>query len=165
MQLIVCTFNAAAQAERVSEVLVGLEQRDHSVSLGNLAFVRRDANGQISLSERADRREQLGEMLGGMVGAVTDFVYAFVGLVGPQAGTYAADETQNAVQRLVRDSGFPDEALYTIGERLRAGQSAVVTLARPEAAPAVLAELERLGGTTVQHELPPSVVAELTRTL
>jgi hypothetical protein len=41
------------------------------------------------------------------------------------------------------------------------GQSALITLVRPEEYPIVAAELEKLGGQLVGHLLPEAVVARL----
>lgn len=164
MQLIVCTFDAADQAENVRDVLEQLDSRDHAIRLGNLALVRKSVDGDITFEESDDNRARIGQVLGAVVGSVTDFIYAFAGSFGPPAGRLAAEETQSAVQRLVRDSGFPDEALLSIGARLQAGETALITLARPEDAAFVGAELQRLGGTMIDHTLPAEVVAELTRT-
>lgn len=163
MQLIICAFDAVEQAERVRDVLEQLDRRDHAIRLGNLALVRRAADGDITFEESGDSRGRLGQVLGAVVGSVTDFIYAFAGSFGPPAGQIAARETNNAVQRLVHDAGFPDEALLAIGARLQAGETALITLVRPEDAAFVSSELERLGGHLIAHTLPGEVVAELSR--
>jgi uncharacterized membrane protein len=163
VQLIVCTFDAAEQAESVRDVLEQLDRRDHAIRLGNLALVRRAADGDITFEESGDSRGRIGQVLGAVVGSVTDFISAFAGSFGPPAGQIAARETQSAVDRLVRDAGFPDDALLSIGARLHSGETALITLVRPEDAAFVSGELERLGGTLIAHALPSDVVAELTR--
>lgn len=163
MQLIVCAFDAAEQAESVRDVLEQLDRRDHAIRLGNLALVRRAPDGDITFEESGDSRSRIGTVLGAVVGSVTDFIYAFAGSFGPPAGQIAARETQGAVQRLVRDTGFPDDALLAIGTRLSAGETALITLVRPEDAAFVSGELQRLGGELIAHTLPADVVGELSR--
>jgi uncharacterized membrane protein len=161
MQLIVCTFSSADGADRVRKVLERLAHADSEHS-AHLAVVRKIGEGRISIAEQGDWRGRLSRLSGAMVGGLTDFVYAFAGSLGPPAGLYAADETANAVSRLVHDSGFPDDALYAVGEQLAAGQSALVALIYPSADPAWLAEIEQLGGRMIAHTLPPALVERLT---
>ncbi len=161
MQLIIGTFDGASQAEQVRSTLETLSRDVQAVHLGRLAIVERRADGQIGLSERNDWREQIGSAFGAVAGTVTSFLYAFVGLIGPSTGTAVAETTANATESLVRDMGFPDDALYAIGEQLQAGQTALIALIDPADEPIVRAELERLGGQIVQHSLPAALVARL----
>jgi len=163
VQLIVCAFDAVEQAERVRDVLEQLDRHDHAIRLGNLAIVRRAPDGDISFEESGDGRAQIGQVLGAVVGSVTDFIYAFAGSFGPPAGRIAAGETQNAVQRLLHDAGFPDDALLAIGARLEAGETALITVVRPQDAAFIGGELQRLGGHLIAHTLPADVIAALAR--
>lgn len=161
MQLIIGTFDAAEQAEEVERSLQRLSRDVQAVHLGRLALVERREDGQIGLSERNDWREQIGSALGAVAGTVTSFLYAFVGLIGPSTGSAVAETTANAAESLVRDIGFPDDALYAIGEQLQAGQTALIALVEPADEPIVRAELERLGGKIVQHTLPAAIIERL----
>jgi hypothetical protein len=61
----------------------------------------------------------------------------------------------------VRDSGFPDTALYEIGTALDAGDAAVVALVPNSERAPLVAEFERQGGQVWSHPLPAAVAAEL----
>lgn len=161
MHLIVGTFTGSEQAEQVERTLRDLSRDEKALQLGALALVERLPDGQIGLSERNDWREQIGAALGAVAGTITSFLYAFVGLIGPSTGAAVAETTANAAETLVRDMGFPDDALYAIGERLQAGQTALIALVDPANEATVRAELERQGGTIVQHALPPGIVERL----
>jgi uncharacterized membrane protein len=123
--------------------------------------VQRGEDGAISLREPHDLREELGDFASQVAGGITWFVYTFVGLMGPPPATMAEQLTDNAVHRLVRDSGFPDQALHEIGEALGAGSAAVVALLPEAERAAAVGELERLGGRLWEHQLPAEVVAAL----
>jgi uncharacterized membrane protein len=97
-------------------------------------------------------------VLGWLLGAANTLVGAPLGVApGVEAG--AAFGNEAAAQR---DVGFPDETLRQLGEQLHAGSSALVTLIDPKHSATVVTELEKLGGTIIQGQLPPATVAALT---
>ena len=162
MRLIVCAFDAADKAEEVEQALEALDRRLETIKLGNIAVIERDAGGQVSFRETRDRRNALSQVTGMAAGAVAWLVYAFAGSLGYQAGPAAYSASYNTAERLIRDSGFYDEALREIGEHLDAGSSALITLVTPEEEPIVVEELERLGGKLIQADVAPEIIAELT---
>jgi uncharacterized membrane protein len=161
MRLIVCAFDAADKAEEVEQALEALDRRLETVKLGNIAIVERTADGQISFRETKDHRNVLSQVTGMVAGAASWMIYAFAGSLGYQAGPAAYSMSYNTAERLIRDSGFYDEALREIGEHLDAGSSALITLVTPDEEPVVVEELERLGGKLIQREVAPEVFAEL----
>jgi uncharacterized membrane protein len=163
MQLIVCTFDAVDKGDEVQTALAALDKQMESIKLGNIAVVQKTPEGEIRFHETADHRHVLSEITGAVAGGVAWFVYAFAGSLGYMAGPAAYQEGYNTAERLVRDAGFPDAALAQVGEHLTAGSSALITLVHPHEAPIVTAELQRLGGTIVEHAVPPEVVAELMK--
>jgi uncharacterized membrane protein len=162
LQLIICTFDGADKAEDVKQTIVELDKKSDAIKLGNIAVVEKNDQGEIEFSETQDRRERLGGIAESVVGGATWLLYNFAGMLGPVAGATAGSQAKYAVERFASDSGFPDGALREIGEQLNTGHSALITLVKPEERPIVLAELERLGGHLVDHELPGHVVAKLS---
>ena len=163
LQLIICTFDGAEKAEEVRQAIEALDVRLDTIKLGNIAVVKKNADGQIVFHETAERRvEALSTAAGAVVKGVTWLLYNIAGMLGPVAGPLAGQETKAIVQSIAPDVGFPDDALRDIGDRLDAGHSALITLVRPEEYPVVVAELERLGGQLVDHRLPADVVARLS---
>lgn len=161
MQLIICTFDAATRASEVHEAIRAWDRQIDAVRLGNVAIVQKSSDGQISFRETEDIGRELSNITGAIAGGVAWFVYAFAGSFGQIAGPWARFRAENSVRRLVGDMGFPDYALEDIGNQLDAGSSALITLVQPGEAPLVRAELQRLGGTIVEHEIAPEIVAEL----
>jgi len=162
-QLIICLFDGDAKADEARSAIQALDEQLDTIKLGNIAILRKDADGQLSFSETEELHEytrdtKFGIVLGWLLGAANTLAGAPLGVApGVEAG--AAFGTKAAAQR---DVGFPDEALRQLGEQLHAGSSALVTLVAPDQATAVVAELEKLGGTITHGQLPPATIAALT---
>lgn len=163
MRLIICTFDAADRAEEVKDVIQKLDTQLDTIKLGNIAVVQKSPDGQISFREAGDIRNTLSEIAGVVAGGMAWLAYAIAGGVAPAAGHMAGLDAENAVAARLRDHGFSDEALHEVGERLRAGASALIALVRSAEEPVVVAELERLGGHIQAHGIAPELAAELTR--
>jgi uncharacterized membrane protein len=162
MRLIVCAFDATDKADEVEQALEALDRRLETIKLGNIAIVEKTADGQVSFRETKDHRNVISQVTGMAAGAASWLVYAFAGSLGYQAGPAAYSVSYNTAERLIRDSGFLDDALREVGEHLDAGSSALITLVTPDEEPVVIEELERLGGKLIQQEVAPEVLAELT---
>jgi uncharacterized membrane protein len=162
-QLIVCTFDGDARADEARAAVQALDQQLGAIKLGNIAILRKGADGKLTFSETEELREYsrdstFGIVLGWLLGAANTLVGAPLGVApGVEAG--AAFGIEAAAQR---DVGFPDETLRQLGQQLHAGSSALVTLVEPDQSAAVTAELEKLGGMIVQSRLPPDAIAALT---
>lgn len=161
LHLLVYTFHAVSQAEAARTALATIDTQLGGSRPGQLALVQKSTDGQISLRETGDSREELSNIVASVAGGITWFVYSFVGLFGPPPAIFADHLADSAVHRLVRDSGFPDQALFEIGEELDAGSAAVIALVSTSERLPFVSELERLGGRLWEHQLPASVVAEL----
>jgi len=162
-QLIVCTFDGDAKADEARATIQALDAQLDTIRLGNIAVIRKGADGNVSFVEVEELREYsrdstFGIVLGWLLGAANTLVGAPLG-VAPGIESGAAFGVEAAA---LRDVGFPDEALRHVGERLHAGSSALVTLVDPDHTATVVAELEKLGGTIAQGKLPPETIAALT---
>jgi uncharacterized membrane protein len=160
LRLLVYTFDSVGRAEDARRAIEALDRRIGGEQ-GHYAVVQRQADGTIGLREPRDLRQDLSELAGQLAGGVTWFVYTFVGLMGPPPAVIAEQMTDDAVHRLVRDTGFPDSALHEIGEELGAGSAALVALVPEVERQQAIGELEQLGGRLWQHALPAEVAAEL----
>ncbi len=163
-QLIICTFDAADKADEVEQALDALDKQLDTFKLGNVAIIRKTTEGEVEFHETRDRMRDVSQTVGAVAGTVAWFVHSLAGSFGAMAGENVSESTYSAVRRRLRDSGFPDDALEQIGEHLDAGMSALITLVRPQEAPYVTAEIEKLGGHLMEQTLNPTLVAELTHT-
>jgi uncharacterized membrane protein len=162
-QLIVCTFDGDSKADAARAVIQALDEQIDTLKLGNIAILRKGTDGNVTFWEtdalREYRRDStFGIVLGWLLGAANTLVGAPLG-VAPGVESGAAFGTEAAA---LRDVGFPDQTLRQLGQQLHAGSSALVTLVDPEHSATVVAELEKLGGTIIQGQLPPETVAALT---
>jgi uncharacterized membrane protein len=162
-QLVVCTFDGDTRADDARAAIQALDAQLDTIKLGNIAIVRKGADGQLSFSETEELREYsrdttFGIVLGWLLGAANTLVGAPLGVAsGVESG--AALGTEAAARR---DVGFPDETLRQLGQQLHAGSSALILLVDPGHTATVVAELEKLGGTIAQGQLPPDTIAALT---
>jgi uncharacterized membrane protein len=160
MRLLVYTFDSVGRAEAAREALEALD-RQLGERRGHFAVVQKGPDGVISLREPRDLRQEIAEVAASVAGGVTWFLYTFVGLIGAPPALMAERAADETAHRLVRDAGFPDQALYEIGEALSAGAAALVAVVPAAERDALVAELERLGGQLWEHALPPAVAAAL----
>lgn len=160
LRLLVYTFDNVGRAEDARRALEALDRRLGGAS-GYIAVVQKSSDGTIGLREPRDLREELSDLAAQVAGGVTWFVYTFVGLMGPQPAVMAERAADDAVHQLVKDSGFPDDALHEIGTELSAGSAAVVALMPQREREPAVAELEGLGGRLWEHALPATVAARL----
>ena len=162
-QLIICTFDGDAKADAASAAIQAIDERLGTLKLGNIAILRKGADGSVTFWETEQLREYsrdstFGIVLGWLLGAANTLVGAPLG-VAPGVESGAAFGAEAAARR---DVGFPDDTLRQVGEQLHAGSSALVTLVDPDHGATVVAELEKLGGTISQGQLPPETIAALT---
>jgi uncharacterized membrane protein len=160
MQLIVCVFDGATRADEVKHAIQNLDKRLDTVKLGNIAIVRKGVGGKITFDETEDIDARRGALFGAVAGGLMGLVAlsvpgaAMIGTTGAAVGGITANSL---------DMGFPDRELKQIGEGLEKGSSAFISLVRDgEEATIVIDELERLGGTVMQHTLAEQVLAQLT---
>ena len=161
--LIICAFEGAEMADVVSDAIVELDRKTEAIKLGNIAVVSRNDAGQIVFHESKDWRNFASNTAGAVTEGVTWLLFNIAGMMGPVSGPLAGQQAKNTVNRFARDSGFPDPALRELGERLEAGQSALITVVKPEERPIVEQELERLGGHIVSHEVAGDLIEKLSK--
>ncbi|HJZ45662.1 MAG TPA: DUF1269 domain-containing protein [Roseiflexaceae bacterium] len=162
-QLIVCTFDGDAKADEARAAIQSLDEQLNTIKLGNIAILRKGADGNVTFYETEELREYsrdstFGIVLGWLLGAANTLVGAPLG-VAPGVESGAALGTEAAA---ARDVGFPDEALRQVGEQLHAGSSALITLVESGQSATVVAALQKLGGQILQGQLPPETLAALT---
>lgn len=162
-QLIICAFDGADKADTVLNAIVELDRKTDAIKLGNIAVVSRNDAGEIVFHESKDWRNFASKTAGAVTNGVTWLVFNFAGMMGPVSGPLAGQKAENAVNRVAKDSGFPDAALRELGDRLYAGQSALITMVKTEELPIVVEELERLEGHVVSHEVAGDLVEKLSK--
>jgi uncharacterized membrane protein len=158
MELIVCTFSGATKATEVMKAIQDLDEELDTVKLSNIAVLSKDEQGKFSFQETCKGSAiTQGSTIGALCGAVVGLLAGPVGVV---AGA-AAGSAVGSIPGLGIDLGFPDPVLKQLGEMLNAGSSALVTLLDPEERDVVVEELQKQGGTLVEHTLPNDIYEKL----
>ncbi|KGF72080.1 hypothetical protein DO97_12355 [Neosynechococcus sphagnicola sy1] len=158
MELVVCTFEGATKAEEAKQAIQHLDTQLVTVKLGNIAVLRKDEAGKFSFSETgAEAAVAQGTTIGMLSGMILGMLFGPAALAaGAAVGTLAGGLPFVGI-----DLGFPDPILKQLGDSLKAGSSALVTLLKPEERDLIIEELQTLGGTLIQHELPADIVQKL----
>ena len=126
VQLIVAAFQNEDEAK---EALKALKQakKEGLIKIDDAAVLRKDEKGKIHIKETHDMGGGKGAVLGGVGGAMVGLI-AGAALAGPVVvGTLIG----GLVAKL-RDSGFSNERLETLGESLEPGTSAIVAVVEHE---------------------------------
>lgn len=166
-QLIVCVFDGAARADEAYKALRSFDQRLDEIKLGNIAVVRKLADGQIAISETRDLKSNAS-----LVGSLP-LAGMLVGLIAERAGILGLSRVSAVAlggvagllvgtMIVTLDLGFRDETLQQLGAGLGADQSAILLRVRPSEEGYVRAKLTGLGGKLIQDTLSPETIAQLT---
>ena len=131
---------AAFQEEKGADAaLAKLKQAKWAGLIGiqNAAVIRRDEKDKLHIKELKDWGGGKGAAFGGALGAVLGI------LTGPGIlVTGAAGALIGGLAAKLRDSGFSDERLKTVGESLQPGTSAIVAIIEHKWVAALEEELE-----------------------
>jgi uncharacterized membrane protein len=122
VQLIVAAFEEEKAADEALKELKRAKW-DGLIGIQDAAVLRRDQKNKLHVKETGDWGGGKGAVAGGALGAT-------IGLIlGPGALlTGAAGAIIGGLAAKLRDSGFSDERLATVGEGLQPGTSAIVAV-------------------------------------
>jgi uncharacterized membrane protein len=155
VQVIVAVFQSEQGAD---SVLYDLEAARAAGYYGiqNAAVLRRDKDGKLQIQEKKDwgggEGAAAGAIVGAIVGAITGPGAVLVGAAGAAIGGLAAK---------LRDSGFDDGRLKTLGESLTPGTSALVAVVEHKRMAEYEAKLVQASGDSVTE----TVAAEIAQRL
>lgn len=122
VQLIVAAFKDEQTAKEALKVLKQA-QREKLIKIDNAAVLRKDEKGKLHIKETADMGGKKGAALGGVAGAAIGVIAGPVLLVPAAVGALVG-----GLAARLRDSGFSDARLKTLGEGLTPGSSAIVAV-------------------------------------
>jgi len=126
-----------------------------AVGVQNAAVLKVSTDGKLRIKETADMSGGKGMMVGGVVGGV-------IGLFGSAVlwplGIGAA---VGGLASKLRDSGFPNQKLNEIGDRLEPGNSLLIVAVDDVAVESVSTLLKDSGADVVREAIDGKVVEEL----
>jgi uncharacterized membrane protein len=140
-----------------SDALHELEgaKRSGLIDIKDAAVLRRDEKDKLRISETADKGFGRGAVLGGVAGAVVGVIAGPIGwatLSGAAVGGLAAR---------LRDGGFRDDRLRTIGEWLPANSSAIVAVIDEKWVDEVEHRMQEWGANVVTEAIAAEVADKL----
>jgi uncharacterized membrane protein len=135
LRIVAATFNSEEAARAAKAQLVADED-----AAGNIAIVTMHEDGKVKFKETGDMGPGKGALVGGGVGLAVALFTGGAGLVVAGAGV-------GALAAKLRDSGFDDSQLRGLGEDLKPGTAAVVSIVPESALTAVEADLNAAGAS------------------
>jgi uncharacterized membrane protein len=155
VQLIVAAFQDETSAASALKTLKQA-RRERLIGIQNAAVLRKDEKGKLHIQETADMGGGKGAALGGVAGAA-------IGLIGGPALLVpaAVGALVGGLSAKLRDSGFSNERLATLGENLKPGSSAIVAVVEHTWVAEIENAMAEAGADAVTAALSADVAAQL----
>jgi len=154
VDVIVASYNDEQGASNALKDLKAA-QEGWTVNLKDAAVLKRDSNNKLNITESADKGFGRGAMIGGVAGAAVGVIAGPIGwatLGGAAVGGLAAK---------LRDGGFRDERLRTIGESVQSGHSALVVVVEDASVKNAEHILEEKAAEIVTNQVAADVAMQL----
>jgi uncharacterized membrane protein len=154
IHIVVAAFDSPDGASSMLKALeaartVGLELFEDA------AVLTRDRHGRLHIEESGDWGGGRGATVGGLVGAALGLLAGPVGWVAGLGAVIGGPAAQ------LRDNGFSDARLRTLGESLEPGTSVPVAVALPRWVPDLEQRLVEAGGVTLTEEVGADIASQL----
>jgi uncharacterized membrane protein len=151
MQVIAAAFPYQDGAKLALEVL---EQAHLDKVLGDKAILSADYHGKITIKETGDMGGGKGAVIGGALGVVLPGIGNIVGAAGGALiGGLAAK---------LRDAGFPNDQLKTLGDKLTPNTSLLLAVVESQHVDEVAAKLRSLNASVITEGLTQEAVDQLS---
>lgn len=155
IELIVAAFQDEHGAEEALKELKAAK-KEHLIKIDDAAVIRKDAKGKVHIKETADMGGGKGAAIGGVVGAAIGILTGGVGLVLAGAGALVG-----GLAAKLRDSGFDDNRLKTVGDSLKPGSSAIVAVIEHKWVQELEQELEEQGADVLTAAISADIAEQL----
>lgn len=155
VQLIVAAFQDEKSAAQALKVLKQA-RREKLIGIQNAAVLRKDEKGKLHIKETADMGGRKGATLGGVAGAAIGLIAGPALLVPAAVGALVG-----GLAAKLRDSGFSDERLKTLGDNLKPGSSAIVAVVEHTWVNEVEKAMAEAGADAVTAALGADIAAQL----
>jgi uncharacterized membrane protein len=155
VQLIVAAFQDEKSADMALKELKQA-RREKLIGIENAAVIRKDQKGKLHIKETADMGGGKGAALGGVAGAAIGLIAGPALLVPAAVGALVG-----GLAAKLRDSGFSDERLKTIGDSLEPGSSAIIAVVEHKWVAQVEKELAEAGADMFTQALSADIAEQL----
>jgi uncharacterized membrane protein len=155
VQVVVAAFQEEYGADEVLRALKAAKWAG-LIGIQNAAVIRRDQKNKLHIKELKDWGGGKGAAFGGALGAVVGL------LAGPGAlAVGAAGALIGGLAAKLRDSGFSDVRLKTVGESLKPGTSAIVAVIEHKWVAELEKELEEAEADVITMAIAADVAEQL----
>ena len=158
IQVFIASFDNEYQAKQVLDDFKSMH-REGSIDLIDAAVIVRNADGKVHYEETADpsgkKWAKRGAIAGGLVGLIFPPAIIASAAVGGGAG---------GIWGKIRDKGFKDEDLKSVGESMDPGTSAIIAVAEDHVIERLEKGIEgydRIARHTVSAEAAVAITADL----
>lgn len=155
VELIVAAFQDEKSAAEALKVLKQA-RREKLIGIQNAAVLRKDEKGKLHIQETADMGGGRGATLGGVAGAAIGLIAGPALLVPAAVGALVG-----GLAAKLRDSGFSNERLQTLGANLKPGSSAIVAVVEHTWVAEVERAMAEAGADAVTAALGADIAAQL----
>ncbi len=155
VQIIVAAFQDDKSAAQALKALKQA-QREKLISIKDAAVLRKDEKGKLHIKETADMGGGKGATLGGVAGAAIGLIAGPALLVPAAVGALVGGLTAK-----LRDSGFSNERLKTLGESLKPGSSAIIAVVEHKWVAEVEKAMAEAGADAVTAALGADIANQL----
>jgi uncharacterized membrane protein len=155
VQLIVAAFQDEKSAKEALKLLKQA-QKEKLIKIDNAAVLRKDEKGKLHIRETADMGGGKGAALGGVAGAAIGLIAGPLLVVPAAVGAVVG-----GLAAKLRDSGFSDARLKTLGENLKPGSSAIVAVVEHKWVAEVEKAMASAGADAVTAALGADIASQL----
>jgi len=154
IQIVAAAFTSQDGAE---QALKSLKEAQGAglITIDNVAVLTKDADGKLHIKEPTDWGGGRGAVLGGVTGAALGL------LAGPVGWAVGLGALVGGLAAKLRDSGFSDERLRTLGASLKPGSSALVAVVEHRWVATLERQLAEAGADTLTAEISADIAREL----
>ena len=155
VQLIVAAFKDEAAAKEALKTLKEARKAG-LIKIENAAVLRKDAKGKLHIKETHDMGGGKGAAFGGVAGAVIGLIAGPALVVPAAVGALVGGLTAK-----LRDTGFSNQRLETLGEGLQPGSSAIVAVVEHTWVDKVEEALAEAEADVMTAEIKADIAAQL----
>ena len=154
VQLVVAAFQDEKAADQALKDLKKVQKK--KIAIQNAAVLRKDENGKLHIKETADMGGGKGAALGGVAGAAIGLIAGPALVVPVAVGALVGGLTAK-----LKDSGFSDQRLESLGDGLVPGSSAIIAVVEPKGAKRVERELSEQGADLLTSKIQADIASQL----
>jgi uncharacterized membrane protein len=155
VQVVVAAFQDEKGAKDALSMLKDLKH-ERLIGIEDAVTLRKDEKGKLHIKETADMGGGKGAAIGGVAGAAIGAI-AGAALAGPAlVGALVV-----GLSAKLRDSGFDNDRLKTVGEGLTPGSSAIIAVVEHKWVDEVRNELEEMGADAMAEAVSADLAGEL----